>query len=288
MNQARTGRLSELLEMIKFSHTIFALPFALTGMVLAADGLPPLRVIVWVVVAMVGARTAGMTWNRIADRDIDAKNPRTADRHLATGRVAMGEAWYLAAGGVALLMLAAWMLNPLCLKLAPVALFALFIYPYTKRYTDLCHYILGVCLAAAPLGAWIAVTGQWSWNVLPLALAVVIWVAGFDILYALNDLEFDRSENIHSLPRKLGVGRSLKLAQRLHVAMLLLLLSLVPLMGLGWIYILGLVAVAALLFYEHSLVTPSDLSRLDAAFFTMNGVISVVVFFATLLDIWFA
>lgn len=285
MEQARTGRLVDLLEMIKFSHTIFALPFALTGLLLAAGAIPSLWTIAWVVVAMVGARTAAMSWNRIADRDIDAKNPRTADRHLVTGKVTMNEGWLLTGAGVLLLLLAAWMLNPLCLKLSPIALTAIFLYPFSKRYTSLCHYLLGVCLAAAPLGAWIAVTGQWSWRIVPLGLAVVLWVAGFDVLYALQDLNFDREEGLHSIPSRLGVGGSLKLAARLHMIMLVLLALQAPLFGLGFWYLLGLAVVTGLLFYEHSLVTPDDLSGLDAAFFTMNGVISVVIFVATLLDV---
>lgn len=188
-------------------------------------------------------------------------------------------------GGVAVMLLAAWQLNPLCLQLAPIALLALFLYPLAKRFTDLCHYLLGLCLAAAPLGAWIAVTGQWSWEIAPLALAVLLWVAGFDVLYALQDLNHDREAGLHSLPTKLGVGGSLKLAQRLHAAMVLLLVLQIPIFGLGLWYIGGMMAVIWLLVYEHSLVTPSDLTRLDAAFFNMNGIISVVVFAATFIDL---
>ena len=279
------GRVGTLLEMIKFSHTIFALPFALTGMVLAADGLPGPGTILWILAAMVGARTAAMAWNRIADAAIDARNPRTAERHLPAGTVRVEEAWALTLAGVVLLLLAAWALNPLCLKLAPLALAVLFVYPYTKRFTTLCHYLLGLALAAAPLGAWMAVTGEWSWRILPLGLAVLLWVAGFDILYALQDLDFDRTEGLHSVPQRLGVGRSLRIAARLHLLLVALLALQVPLFGLGWWYAAGLLAVAVLLFYEHSLVTPYDLSRMDAAFFTMNGVISVVVFAATLVDV---
>lgn len=279
------GRVRDLLEMIKFSHTIFALPFALTAMVLAAKGFPEPRVILWIVVAMAGARTAAMTWNRIADLEIDAKNPRTALRHLPAGRVGFGEAYLLTIAGAALTVVAAWKLNPLCLALSPVALGAVFIYPYTKRFTWFCHYFLGICLAAAPLGAWMAVKGTLDPQILPLAVAVVIWVAGFDILYALQDLEFDRAENLHSIPKVLGTAGSLKLAKVLHSVMFLFLLWLIPLFGLGVWYGAGLAVVAGLLVYEHSLVSPGDLSRLDAAFFTMNGVISLVVFCATLADV---
>jgi 4-hydroxybenzoate polyprenyltransferase len=270
--------------MIKFSHTVFALPFALVGMLLAAEGVPGIGTIFWIVIAMVGARTAAMAWNRIADAGIDARNPRTADRHLPSGRVAPLEAWCLVVGGVAVLELAAWALNPLCLWLSPIALAVIFAYPYTKRFTLLCHFLLGLALAAAPLGAWIAVTGQWSWRIVPLGVAVLIWVAGFDILYALHDIEFDREEGLHSIPQRLGTGPSLKLASRLHGAVVALLALQIPLFGLGPWYWVGLGVVAALLLYEHALVTPYDLSRLDAAFFAMNGVISVIVFVATLLD----
>lgn len=286
MTQGAAGRVRNLLEMIKFSHTLFALPFALTGMVLAAGGAPKLPVIGWILVAMAGARTAGMTWNRIADRHIDAKNPRTAERHIPAGRVGLGEAWALLLAGVAATELAAAMLNPLCLALSPIALGALFLYPYAKRFTMLCHVLLGVCLSAAPLGAWVAVTGQWEWRIVPLALAVVLWVAGFDVLYALQDYEFDRAHDLHSIPRRIGVKWSLILARALHASMFLLLFWQVPLFGLGVVYLLGLAIVAALLVYEHLLVSAEDLSRLDAAFFTMNGVISVVVFVFVSLAVW--
>lgn len=279
-------RVVDLLEMIKFSHTLFALPFALTGMVLAADGMPKATVLGWILVAMAGARTAGMTWNRIADRHIDAKNPRTADRHIPAGRVAIGEAWLLLIAGVAAMELAAAMLNPLCLYLSPVALAALWLYPYTKRFTRWCHLFLGVCLSAAPLGAWVAVTGSLDWRIVPLALAVVLWVAGFDILYALQDYEFDRAAGLHSIPRVLGIRWSLIFARALHAAMFVFLLWQVALFGLGVVYLLGLMIVAALLIYEHTLVSPQDLSKLDAAFFTMNGVISVVVFVFVSLAVW--
>ncbi|MDW7710513.1 MAG: UbiA-like polyprenyltransferase [Deferrisomatales bacterium] len=285
MREAAWGRVGTLLEMIKFSHTVFALPFALTGMVLAAGGIPGLWTLFWIVAAMVGARTAAMAWNRIADARIDAANPRTADRHLPAGTVRPAEAWVLALGGAALLVLAAWALNPLCLALSPLALAVLFLYPYAKRFTTLCHYLLGLALAAAPLGAWIAVTGEWSWRIVPLGLAVLLWVAGFDVLYALQDEDFDRRAGLHSVPQRWGRGRALKLAGRLHAAVVVLLALQIPLFGLGLWYALGVAAVAALLLYEHALLTPRDLSRLDAAFFSMNGVISVVVFVATLVDV---
>lgn len=286
MNSTVAGRVTLLLEMIKFSHTIFALPFALTGMVLAAGGLPPLAVVAWIIAAMVGARTAAMAFNRIADRDIDAKNPRTAMRHIPAGTVKLTEAWLLTAAGVVLTVFAAWKLNPLCLALSPVALAAVLSYPFFKRFTWFCHVFLGICLSAAPLGAWMAVRGTLDLEILPLAGAVVIWVAGFDVLYALGDVDFDRAAGLHSIPKALGISGSLYLARFLHAAMFGLLILNGTLFALGVWYYLGLAVVAGLLFYEHSLVKPSDLSRLDAAFFTMNGIISVVVFLFTSLDVW--
>lgn len=280
------GRFKLLLEMIKFSHTLFALPFALTGMLFAAGGMPRVEVLLWILAAMVGARTAAMTVNRIADAAIDAKNPRTAMRHLPAGTVGFAEAWLLTLAGSALTVFAAWKLNPLCLALSPVALGAVFLYPFLKRFTLFCHIFLGICLSAAPLGAYMAVTGRLDPAILPLALAVVLWVAGFDILYALQDLEFDSSEGLHSIPRRLGVGKSLLLAKLMHGAAYGLFALQVVLFKLGVYYWAGLAIVFALLVYEHSLVKKDDLSRLDAAFFTMNGIISVVVFAATALDYW--
>jgi len=285
MQSTLMGRVADLLEMIKFSHTIFALPFALTGLILASGGLPSPYVLAWVIVAMVGARTCAMAFNRIADTEIDAKNPRTAERHLPSGRIASRDAWVMTIAGALLMVFAAWMLNPLCLMLSPLALIVLFLYPYTKRFTALCHYVLGLALAAAPLGAWIAVTGEFSLKPLPLALAVLLWVAGFDVFYALQDLDFDSEEGLHSIPAKLGVKGALKLAAKLHIAMFLLLVSQLFIFNLGLWYIAGMALVGYLLFYEHALVTPNDLSRLDAAFFNMNGIISVVVFVATLTDV---
>lgn len=276
-----------LLEMIKFSHTVFAFPFALMGVVLAslANQAPPtIGQIFWICLAMVGARSGAMGLNRIIDARIDAKNPRTAARHIPAGKVSVREAWLLVLGSFALLLLAAWMLNPLCFYLSPVALFFLFLYSFCKRFTALAHVVLGICLAAAPIGAWIALRGDVSWQILALGLAVLFWVAGFDIFYALQDLEFDRAQGLHSIPARLGVERALWLVRAFHVVMVFLLLLLLIGTGLGWIYLVGVVIVAALLVYEHLLVKADDLSRLDAAFFNMNGYISVTIFAFTLLD----
>jgi 4-hydroxybenzoate polyprenyltransferase len=276
-----------LLEMIKFSHTVFAFPFALMGVVLAAQasGAPPtLAQVFWICLAMVGARSGAMGLNRIIDAGIDGENPRTASRHIPAGKISRREAWIFVVASFALLLLAAWMLNPLCFYLSPLVLFFLAFYSYCKRFTALAHLVLGLCLAAAPIGAWIALRGDLRWPIVVLGLAVLLWVAGFDVFYALQDLDFDRDKGLHSIPSRLGVRRSLLLVKVFHVAMVLLLLLLPLGTDLGWIYLAGVALVAGLLAYEHSLVKPGDLSRLDAAFFNMNGYISVTIFLFTLVD----
>lgn len=276
-----------LLEMIKFSHTVFAFPFALMGATLASltsGTVPTVMQIVWICLAMIGARSAAMGLNRIIDARIDAENPRTATRHIPAGTVSRTEAWLFVSGSVLLLLFAAWMLNPLCLLLSPLALAFLVLYSYCKRFTALAHVVLGICLAAAPIGAWIALRGDIGWPALILGLAVLFWVAGFDIFYALQDLDFDRERGLYSIPSRFGVERSLQLVRVFHVVMVVLLLALLWVPGLGLIYFTGVVAVTGLLVYEHKLVRPDDLSRLDAAFFNMNGYISVLIFCFTLAD----
>jgi 4-hydroxybenzoate polyprenyltransferase len=280
-------KLSQLLVMIKFSHTIFAFPFALMGVVLAAlaaGSAPTLGQLFWICLAMIGARSGAMGLNRIIDARLDAVNPRTAERHIPTGKVSRTEAWLLVAGSFALLLLAAWMLNPLCFKLAPLVLLVLFLYSWCKRFTAYAHIVLGLCLAAAPVGAYIALLGTVSWQVVVLGLAVLFWVAGFDIFYALQDLEHDRQVGLHSIPVKLGAEKAIQLVRAFHVVMILLLLVLLVGTPLGWIYFFGVLVVAGLLGYEHLLVKADDLSRLDAAFFNMNGYISVTIFLFTLVD----
>ncbi len=283
----RFNKVHDLLEMIKFSHTVFAFPFALMGVILAslASGRAPSAVqVFWVCLAMVGARTAAMSLNRIIDAGIDKDNPRTAGRHIPAGRISRLEAWLFVVAAVALLLLSAWMLNPLCFYLAPVALGFFVLYAYCKRFTSLAHIVLGICLAAAPIGAWIALRGDVGWPVLALGLAVLFWVAGFDIFYALQDVEFDRSKGLHSIPVLLGVKNAILLGKVFHGLMVAFLL-IIPLgLPLGWIYYLGLAVVSGLIAYEHQLVKPDDLSRLDAAFFNMNGYISVTIFLFTLVD----
>jgi 4-hydroxybenzoate polyprenyltransferase len=261
--------------MIKFSHSVFALPFALTSMALAAtDGLLWTQV-GWILVAMVGARSAAMGFNRLADHAIDARNPRTAGRELPRGILSRAEVWAFVAASASALVLAAAMLNPLCLALSPVALAIVFAYSYTKRFTSLSHLVLGLCLAIAPVGAWLAVRGAFAWPPVLLGLAVLFWVAGFDTIYACQDVDFDRKEGLRSLPARLGVRAALRLARVFHVLAVALLLAVYGVAPLHPLYLAGVAGVAALLLYEHSLVRHDDLSRVDVAFFTLNGWISV-------------
>jgi len=279
-------KITIFMEMIKFSHTIFALPFALSGALLAIRGLPSGRQLLFIVLAMVGARTAAMAMNRLIDAEIDAKNPRTAGRAIPAGLLSKGAVLFAILLAVALLLWSAAMLNPLCLKLSPIALFFLVLYSYCKRFTALAHVVLGICLAAAPIGAWVALTGTIQLPAIVLGLLVLFWVAGFDILYALQDLDYDRSVGLHSIPVALGVSGSLWLARLFHLLTLALLLWLIVLLGLGPWFWLGSGLMAAMLFYEHWLLRGGDLSKLDAAFFTMNGYISLTFLAATAADVF--
>ena len=281
------AKVKTLLEMIKFSHTVFAFPFALMGVILASLAsakLPGIGQLFWICVAMVGARSAAMALNRLIDAKIDAENPRTADRHIPAGEVKIWEALLFILVALVLFFFAAWMLNPLCLKLAPIVVALFILYAYCKRFTHLAHLVLGICLAIAPLGAWIALRGDIGWPVVSLALAVLFWVAGFDIFYALQDYDFDVDRGLYSIPSRLGKHKAIQLVRVFHGLMLLFLLLVLPGSGLDWIYFAGVVVVAALLLYEHWLVKADDLSRLDAAFFNMNGYISVAIFVFTLVD----
>ncbi|MEO8505558.1 MAG: UbiA-like polyprenyltransferase [Acidobacteriota bacterium] len=279
--------LRTVLEMIKIEHTLFALPFAFLGMVLAAHGWPSWRVVGWIVVAMVGARSAAMGFNRLADRSLDAANPRTAMRALPVGLVTPAFVTVFVAVNCAVLVLAAWQLNPLALKLSPLAIAIVLLYSYTKRFTALAHLVLGLALAGAPLGAWIAVRGSVEATPLVLAGVVLLWVAGFDVMYALQDLEFDRRTSLHSIPARLGATGALVVSGLLHVAMLGLLATLprvYPGLGTGfWVGFLGCVLLIA---YQHWIVRPHDLSRLNAAFFTTNGVLSMWLFVAIAADVF--
>ncbi len=267
------------LEMIKIEHTLFALPFAFLGAVLAAEGLPSWWRIVWITVAMVGARSAAMAFNRIVDRQIDARNPRTKTRALALGTLPVRFAWVFTIVSIALFSLAAWMLNRMTLALAPVALASILFYSYTKRFTSLAHIALGWCLAIAPTAAWIAVRGQID-SIVPLILSgtVLLWTAGFDVLYACQDYEFDRAAKLHSIPARFGINRALWISRVFHAGAFALLVMLYLATGLGALALLGVVSVGALLVRQHLLVSASDLSRLNAAFFTTNAFVSIIMF----------
>jgi len=278
---------ADYLRLIKFSHSIFALPFAFTGALIAAEGIPALRQIVWITIAMVGARSGAMGLNRIIDRRIDALNPRTKDREIPRGIVSMREALIFTCLSLAIFVLAAYELNPLCFRLSPLAILVLIIYPYTKRFTSLSHIILGLALALAPLGAWIAIKGSIDMEIMPLSIAVLFWVAGFDIFYALQDMDFDREYGLFSIPGRLGIRPSLWIARVFHAITIIMLLSLVPLFKLSRFYLVGIFIAVAILLYEHSIVRPDDLSRIDIAFFNMNGYMSLTVFVFTLLDYLF-
>jgi 4-hydroxybenzoate polyprenyltransferase len=274
------GRIRTVLEMIKFEHSVFALPFALTGALLAArataHGWPTLRQILWIIVAMVAARSAAMTINRIVDVRYDKENPRTKMRALATGALSVSFAWLFTFAAVALFFLAAWKLNPLALKLAPVAIAILFFYSFTKRFTHWSHLFLGFALGISPAAAWIAITGSLNWRMLILCAAVTLWVGGFDVLYACQDIDFDKEAGLYSVPKRFGVARALLIARVMHIGVVALLSWLAASFGLPWPAWAGIVVVAGLLAYEHSLVKANDLSKLNAAFFTVNGYISML------------
>jgi 4-hydroxybenzoate polyprenyltransferase len=277
--------------MIKFEHSVFALPFALTGALLAARyptlpgalpgwpaaaGWPSWRQILWIIVAMVGARSAAMTMNRIIDLRYDRENPRTRARALATGALSVGFAWAFALAASAVLVIAAWQLNALAFELSPVALAVLFFYSYTKRFTLWSHVVLGFCLGMSPAAAWIAIDGSLDARMLILCAAVTLWVGGFDVLYACQDIEYDKSAGLFSVPKRFGIARALTIARAMHVVMIALLAWLAWSFHLAWPAWAGIAVVAALLAYEHSLVSPNDLSRMNAAFFTVNGYISLL------------
>jgi len=280
------GRVVAYGRMIRFPHSVFALPFALTATVLAArEGGITGGQVFWIVVAMVAARSAAMGFNRLVDHALDARNPRTASRELPRGVLSRGEVLTFVSLSSAFFVLAAWMLNPLCFALSPVALAIVFGYSYTKRLTSASHLVLGLALAVAPMGAWLAVRGELDAVPAVLATAVLLWVAGFDTIYACQDAEFDREEGLHSLPARLGVARALGLARVMHVLTLLLLLSLFWLAALHPFYLVGVAAVAALLAWEHSLVRPDDLSRVMPAF-NLNGWVSLGYFVLTAVAVW--
>jgi 4-hydroxybenzoate polyprenyltransferase len=284
------------LEMIKFEHTIFALPYAFIGMVMASyyknGSWPGWGTFIWITLAMVGARSAAMALNRVIDAAIDAKNPRTANREIPRGAIKSLEAWLFILGSFVLLGVSAWMLNPLCFKLLPLAVFVLVLYPYCKRFTWACHLVLGIADSFAPLGGWLAVTGHFDTPALLLAGAVAVWIAAFDIIYACQDVEFDRAHGLHSIPSRFGIAGGLWISRIMHISTIVLF-SLVPLyVHLGIFYWIGVAGVACLLWYEHRIISPKDMSKIDIAFFTVNSYVASVAFVFTFADIgiklWFA
>ncbi len=289
------SRFRTVLEMIKFEHSVFALPFALTGALLAArathqppNGWPTLRQVLWIVVAMVAARSAAMTMNRIVDLRYDKENPRTKQRALATGALSLSFAWLFTLAAVALFFVAAWELNSLALKLAPLAIAILFFYSFTKRFTHWSHLFLGFALGISPAAAWIAITGGLDWRMLILCAAVTMWVGGFDVLYACQDVDYDKRAGLYSVPKRFGIANALRIARVMHVGVVALLSWLAYSFVLPWPAWAGIVVVAALLAYEHSLVKPGDLSKLDAAFFAVNGYISLLflLFWGAAAAVW--
>ena len=285
------NRLKASLEMIKFEHSVFALPFALTAALLAfrekpTDGGAALAKVFWIVVAMVGTRSAAMAFNRVLDAEIDGRNPRTRMRHIPAAMLSARFAWTLVAAAALVFLTASWMLNPVCLMLAPLALGVVFFYSYTKRFTSLSHVVLGLSLGIAPAAAWIAVTGSLDARILWLTAAVTFWTAGFDVIYSCQDFEFDRAQGLFSIPGRFGIAAALRIARVFHGLMAACLLALVRTFHLGWLSLAGVAAVGGLLVYEHSLVKPSDLSRINAAFFTVNGWVGMVFLLFWAADIY--
>lgn len=278
-------KLKIILEMIKFEHTIFALPFAIMSAFIAAEGLPPLSKLGWILVAMVGARSCAMAFNRLADAEIDSQNPRTAMRAIPAGLITKGAVWAFTLVSAGLLVFAAWQLNPLAFALSPVALAVIMGYSYTKRFTALSHLWLGLALSISPVGAWIAIKGGFDWTPIILCCVVLLWTAGFDIIYACQDVNFDRKHGLHSIPARLGIRWALWVSSALHVVAVLLLFSIPRLVELGLFYYIGVGIVVLIFIYEHAIVKPNDLSRVNLAFFTLNGMISLVLMVLSIADI---
>ncbi len=274
-----------VLEMIKFEHTVFALPFAFLGAFFGSEGFPGWATSGWILIAMVGARSAAMAFNRLADRRYDAMNPRTADRALPAGKVSPGFVIIFIVCSTALFLWAAWNLNPLAMALAPVAMLIVLGYSFTKRFTPFSHFFLGLALAIAPVGGWVAARASLDWEPLLLGLAVAFWVTGFDLIYACQDVDFDRRIGLKSIPQRFGVGTSLQISKIFHLIMMGLLFLVFWRFGLSWLSWIGFALVGASLVYEHSLVRASDLSRVNVAFFTMNGVISIALLLFVGLDL---
>ena len=283
------NKLVTTLEMIKFEHTLFALPFAFLGAIVAAEGLPTIWQIIWITVAMFGARSAAMTFNRIIDIDFDAANPRTANRELPSGKLSIGFAWAFLFVSISIFLLASYMLNWLTFALSPIALLSVLGYSYAKRYTAFAHLLLGWALSISPTAAWIAVRGEIdSGTPLLLSLVVFMWTAGFDVMYACQDYEFDKKAGLRSIPARFGIKNSLWIARLFHLQAFIALLLLYLVTGLGWPAFAGVLLVGALLVYQHTLVSAKNLSRMNAAFFTTNAFVSIILFISFSLAVFYA
>lgn len=278
-------KLKIILDMIKFEHTIFMLPFAIMSAFIASDGMPALDKIGWILVAMVGARSCAMAFNRVVDAEFDKANPRTAIRAIPRGTLGKKEVWVFTVVSAAVLVVAAYNLNTLAFALSPVALGVIMVYSYTKRFTSFSHFWLGLSLSIAPIGAWIAIKGRFDWPPLLLGLGVLLWTAGFDIIYACQDFDFDRQYGLYSIPARIGIRGALWLSAVLHVVMVVILIAMVPLTNFGTPYLIGVGIVAIILLYEHAIVKPNDLSRVNLAFFTLNGTVSLVLMALAVVDI---
>ncbi len=273
-----------ILDMIKFEHTIFALPFAIISAFIASDGLPAPDKIGWILLAMVGARSCAMAFNRLADADLDELNPRTAARAIPAGRISKRAVWVFTIVSAALLVFAAYKLNPIAFALSPVALAVIVGYSYSKRWTFVSHLWLGLSISIAPIGTWIAIKGELDWPPMLLGLAILLWIGGFDIIYACQDFEFDRTYGLYSIPACFGKERALQLSTTLHVMMVVALIGVTWLTNLGVLYLIGVGIVTILLVYEHAIVRPNDLSRVNLAFFTLNGIVSLVLMALSVAD----
>ncbi|MGI6119785.1 MAG: UbiA-like polyprenyltransferase [Desulfosporosinus sp.] len=278
-------KLKVFFEMIKFEHTIFALPFAYLGAFLAANGVPGISKLFWITLAMIGARTAAMSMNRLIDRHIDARNPRTAQRALPAGRLRVNEVYIYIVLSLLLLGYSAYQLNILAFRLMPIAVFFLVLYSYTKRFTWACHIVLGISLGLAPVGAWIGVTGHWALAPILLGLGVVTWVAGFDVVYACQDVEFDRQEGLHSIPANFGLQKGLEISALLHILAPTFFIAVGVVMSMGWLYYMGVAIAILLLYRQHRLVTVDDFSKIGIAFFDLNGYLSILLFIFSILDL---
>ena len=272
--------------LVMFSHTIFSLPFAVISMLIAANGMPHFSVFLWITVAFLGARTGANAMNRLIDKDIDAKNPRTANRHMPRGIVKSYEVIIITAVSFLFLAIAAYMLNPLCFKLLPVAIFLFFLYSYTKRFTWACHIVLGIICGGAPVGAWIAVTGRFAWTPFILGAASALWVSGFDIIYGSQDVEFDKKEGLYSIPSVFGVKNSLLISRLFHVATVVILVLIYFIANMSWLYLIGVGAVAWLLYKEHTMVSPTNLTNVNIASYNINQLVSIVFFIFSAADIF--